>query len=111
MLTHVSQLIQNNPLESAFTNFAPTISYTEVGDQVVYEVHLMRTYDTDPISILPDLALPGLDFDLSFPSITPELVWELDEPQLRPIDVIDELLVMAMPFSAMHDDAKQCTLL
>ncbi len=35
-------------------------------------------------------------------------VWELDERCLRPLDVIDELLVMAMPFSAMHDNMADC---
>ena len=30
-------------------------------------------------------------------------VWELDEPTFRPVDIIDEVLVMAMPISARHD--------
>ncbi len=31
--------------------------------------------------------------------------WELDEDLVRPLDLVDELLVMALPFAAMHDDA------
>jgi uncharacterized metal-binding protein YceD (DUF177 family) len=30
--------------------------------------------------------------------------WELDEDRLRPLDLVDELLVMALPFAALHDD-------
>ena len=29
--------------------------------------------------------------------------WELDDPVLRPIDIVDEALVMAMPLAAMHE--------
>jgi uncharacterized metal-binding protein YceD (DUF177 family) len=31
--------------------------------------------------------------------------WELDEDRVRPLEVVDELLVMALPFAALHDDA------
>ncbi len=30
--------------------------------------------------------------------------WELDEDLVRPLDLADELLVMALPFAAMHND-------
>jgi len=35
-------------------------------------------------------------------------VWELDEQTLRPQDIVEELLIMAMPFSAMHDNTADC---
>lgn len=35
-------------------------------------------------------------------------VWELEDRTLRPIDVVEELLVMALPLSAMHADAASC---
>lgn len=35
-------------------------------------------------------------------------VWELTESTLRPIDVVEELLVMALPMAAMHDDRAEC---
>jgi len=35
-------------------------------------------------------------------------VWELDEAMLRPLDIVEELLIMAMPFSAMHDNMADC---
>ncbi|HEX2139959.1 MAG TPA: YceD family protein [Woeseiaceae bacterium] len=35
-------------------------------------------------------------------------VWELEEPLLRPLDVIDEALVMAMPLAAMHVSEEDC---
>ncbi len=35
-------------------------------------------------------------------------VWELDERAVRPQDIVEELLVMAMPFSAMHGSMAEC---
>jgi uncharacterized metal-binding protein YceD (DUF177 family) len=35
-------------------------------------------------------------------------VWELDEATLRPLDIVEELLIMAMPLSAMHDNMADC---
>jgi uncharacterized protein len=35
-------------------------------------------------------------------------VWELDERVVRPQEILEELLIMAMPFSAMHDNMAEC---
>lgn len=35
-------------------------------------------------------------------------VWELDEPVVRPLDVLDEALVIAMPFAARHASEEEC---
>lgn len=35
-------------------------------------------------------------------------VWELAEETLRPLDIVEELLVMAMPLAAMHDNTTDC---
>ncbi len=35
-------------------------------------------------------------------------VWELEEDTLRPLDLVDEALVMALPFAAMHVDDATC---
>ncbi len=38
-------------------------------------------------------------------------VWELDVETIRPQDIVEELLIMALPFSAMHDNASDCKVL
>lgn len=35
-------------------------------------------------------------------------VWELDNPALRPQDIVEELLIMALPYSAMHSRKAEC---
>ena len=34
--------------------------------------------------------------------------WELDEPVIRPADIVDEVLIMAMPLVVMHADRQDC---
>jgi len=38
-------------------------------------------------------------------------VWELEEATLCPADIVEELLVMALPFAAMHTEAAECRVL
>ena len=35
-------------------------------------------------------------------------VWELEERALCPLDVVEELLIMALPFAATHDNMANC---
>lgn len=35
-------------------------------------------------------------------------IWETAEDTVRPLDIVDEALIMAMPFSPVHDDATKC---
>jgi uncharacterized protein len=35
-------------------------------------------------------------------------VWELEEETLRPLDVVEEALIMAMPLAAMHEEEDGC---
>ena len=35
-------------------------------------------------------------------------VWELEEDKLRPLDLVEEALIMALPFAAMHVDDATC---
>ncbi len=51
-----------------------------------------------------------LAYELKGPDDVPEAghegleTWELDEALIRPIDIVDEALVMALPLVAAHDD-------
>jgi uncharacterized metal-binding protein YceD (DUF177 family) len=35
-------------------------------------------------------------------------VWELEEETLRPLDIVDEALVMAVPLAVLHEDDETC---
>ncbi|MEJ2297842.1 MAG: DUF177 domain-containing protein [Woeseiaceae bacterium] len=59
-----------------------------------------------PLAAEADLLL--LDFDEEPRGYDEYDVWELEEPLLRPQDIVDELLVMALPFAAAHAESASC---
>jgi uncharacterized metal-binding protein YceD (DUF177 family) len=59
-----------------------------------------------PLVVEADLLLLELEQDADgFDELE---VWELEESLLRPQDIVEELLIMALPFSAMHVDSGSC---
>lgn len=56
-----------------------------------------------------DLLLLGLEQEAT--GYDDHEVWELEESMLRPLDIVEELLIMALPLSAMHVDLDSCTAL
>jgi len=59
-----------------------------------------------PVEVEETLLLLGIDEDPDgFDGVE---VWELEETLLRPRDIVEELLVMALPLAAMHTDSASC---
>jgi uncharacterized metal-binding protein YceD (DUF177 family) len=58
------------------------------------------------LEIEPELLL--LEIQQSADGYDDYEVWELDEQTMQPQDIVEELLIMAMPFSAMHDNMADC---
>jgi uncharacterized protein len=59
-----------------------------------------------PLEVESGLLL--LEFDQEAPGFEQYEVWELEEPLLRPLDIVEELLIMALPLSAMHVESAAC---
>ena len=59
-----------------------------------------------PLEVEADLLL--LEFEQTVDGYEGYEVWELEEPLLRPLDIVEELLVMALPFAAMHLESAAC---
>jgi uncharacterized protein len=59
-----------------------------------------------PLEVEAELLL--LEFDQEAPGYEQYEVWELEEPLLRPLDIVEELLIMALPLSAMHVESASC---
>jgi len=62
-----------------------------------------------PLQAEADLLLLRLEQDVD--GYDDYEVWELNEKLLRPLDLVEELLIMALPFSAMHVDSVSCAAL
>ena len=59
-----------------------------------------------PLEVEADLLL--LEFEQEADGFDELEVWELEDTLLRPQDIVEELLIMGMPFSAMHVDSVAC---
>ena len=59
-----------------------------------------------PLEVETGLLL--LEYDREADGYDEYEVWELEEPLLRPQDIVEELLTMAMPFAAMHAESAAC---
>jgi uncharacterized metal-binding protein YceD (DUF177 family) len=59
-----------------------------------------------PLEVEGELLL--LEFDQEVEGYDDYEVWELEEPLLRPLDIVEELLIMALPFAAMHTESAAC---
>jgi uncharacterized metal-binding protein YceD (DUF177 family) len=55
-----------------------------------------------PLKLLLDVAGEAVSGESDYE------VWELDEDTLRPLDVAEEALIMALPLVAMHDGDTNC---
>lgn len=58
------------------------------------------------LTVEPKLLL--LDVDDNVVGFDEYEVWETEDDVVCPADVVEELLIMAMPFAAMHDNSKEC---
>ena len=59
-----------------------------------------------PLEVEADLLL--LELDQEVDGYDEFEVWELEERLLRPLDIVEELLILALPFSAMHTESAAC---
>ncbi len=59
----------------------------------------------EPMQLVLDARIEYLLADGDFEGLE---VWELDEETLRPLDLVDEALVMAVPMIVLHDDEDGC---
>jgi uncharacterized protein len=57
---------------------------------------------TSELHLLPMTAEEGTSSDETFE------VWELEDETICPADVVEEALIMAIPFAAVHDDPAAC---
>ena len=62
-----------------------------------------------PLEVEEDLLLLGLDETVD--GYDEYEVWELEDALLRPQDIVEELLIMAVPFAPMHTESAACRVL
>jgi uncharacterized protein len=64
-----------------------------------------RCLEPMELALSADLKLLFADRDMEDSGFE---VWELDEETLRPLDIVDEVLAMAVPLAVLHEDDETC---
>ena len=59
-----------------------------------------------PLEVEADLLL--LELEQAADGFDEFEIWELEDKLLRPVDLVEEMLVMALPFAAMHTQSASC---
>ena len=95
-------------LEFGFADAQQTLPMVKCRVAVTVDAVCQRCLDVFrlPLETEADLLLLALEQDAD--GYDEYEVWELEERLLRPQDIVEELLIMAMPFSAMHVESAAC---
>jgi len=95
-------------LEFSFADAQQLLPKVECRVEVTIDAVCQRCLEAFrlPLEVEADLLLLKLEQEADgFEELE---VWELEETLLRPKDIVEELLIMGMPFSAMHVDTASC---
>jgi uncharacterized metal-binding protein YceD (DUF177 family) len=95
-------------LEFGFADAQQTVPMVRCTVAVTVDAACQRCLKAFRLPLETEAKLLLLAFQETVDDYEDHEVWELDEDALRPLDIVEELLIMAMPFSAMHIDVASC---
>ena len=76
--------------------------------EVTVDAVCQRCLEVFRLPVAADLRVVFGDGQSSFAGDDGYEIWELDEETMRPLDVVEEALIMALPFVATHPDGADC---
>ena len=95
-------------LEFGFADARRTLPTVACRAGAVVDAVCQRCLEPFRLPLDVGAALLRLEFEESVEGYDEYEVWELEEPLLRPRDIVEEMLIMALPFSAMHTESSAC---
>lgn len=95
-------------LEFGFADAQRTLPGVTCRLAVTVDLVCQRCLEAFALPLEVEAKLLLLDFDEEVAGYDEYEVWEMEEPLLRPQDIVEELLIMAMPFAAMHAESAAC---
>lgn len=98
-------------LEFGFADARQQLPYVECEVAVTVDAVCQRCLEGFRLPLAAEARLLLLEFEETADGYDEFEVWELDENTLRPQDIVEELLIMAMPFAATHTESAACRLL
>ena len=95
-------------LEFGFADAQRTLPMVDCRLAATIDLVCQRCLEAFGLPLEVEVKLLLLDFDQEIGGYEEYDVWEMEEPMLRPLDIVEELLIMALPFAAMHVDSATC---
>jgi uncharacterized metal-binding protein YceD (DUF177 family) len=95
-------------LRFGFADAEQRLPTVDVVAQVTVDAVCQRCLEVFGLLLAVDVKLLLLDLDDEAEGYDELEVWEMQERLLRPQDIVEELLVMAMPFAAKHTSRSAC---
>jgi uncharacterized protein len=95
-------------LEFGFADVSEQLPVVNGSASVTVPAVCQRCLEPCELALVADIRYLLLAGDSATSASEDYEVWELDEPQLRPADLVEEVLVMALPISAVHGDRSEC---
>lgn len=98
-------------LAFAWADVAERVPRVEGRASTTVPMTCQRCLECCEISLVADIALLLLPAGEGRAAGEALEVWELEEETLRPLELVEEALVMALPFAAKHADTAECAAL
>ncbi len=95
-------------LEFGFADAQQTLPKVECRVAVTVDAVCQRCLEGFRLPLETEADLLLLELEQDADGYDEYEVWELEEALLRPQDIVEELLVMALPFAAMHVESAAC---
>lgn len=95
-------------LEFGFADGQQTLPIVHCEARVAVDAVCQRCLEAFRLPLEAEADLLLLELDQPADGFDEYEVWELEEKMLRPQDIVEEMLIMALPFAAMHVDSTSC---
>lgn len=95
-------------LEFGFADEQGKLPMVRCEANVTVDAVCQRCLEAFELPLETEAVLLLLEFDETAEGFEDHEVWELEGQDLRPSDIVEELLIMALPFSAMHVESASC---
>ncbi len=95
-------------LEFGFADAQRTLPCVNCRVETTVDAVCQRCLDAFRLPLEAAVGLLLLEFDQEADGYDEFEVWEVEDRLLRPQDIVEELLIMAMPLSAMHAESAAC---
>ena len=91
-----------------FADARQTLPIADVAVATTLDAVCQRCLEAFRLPVEAEARLLLLEFEQTVDGYDDHEVWELEESTLRPQDIVEELLILALPFAATHKESKAC---